>query len=286
MAEKKRVVVAGAGGVFGSLLVDELRDRYDVVPTTRQTLDLRDLDAVRNAAKGAFAFACTAGPFQQLDRYIVRAVVDAGAHWLDIADYAPWFFGLLDDRDLDALARERNVAVMPGLSTLPAVSSALVRRLGTPQEVDITLFVGNANRKGAAAMISAAQLQSPDPELLRREFGITARVHTRFELPGVHLLLRSIKRLRLAKLVSKLPIRFGTRGGYVEVRAGDRVARAEARDQRIAILPLVFALERVHDYPGCHPPTVLDPEELLDFVSSRAKSRDPRRMEIPRLRSG
>src|SRR6185436_17593610 len=72
----KRVVVLGARGVFGSLLVRELEGKYDVVPAGRGELDPR----------GAFAVACTAGPFQQLDRAMVRTCVDAGAHWLDIAD--------------------------------------------------------------------------------------------------------------------------------------------------------------------------------------------------------
>jgi hypothetical protein len=76
------VIVAGARGVFGTHLVRELGDDYDVVPTTRDTLDLDDVDAVARFARGAYAFACTAGPFQQLDRRIVRAVVDAGASLL------------------------------------------------------------------------------------------------------------------------------------------------------------------------------------------------------------
>ncbi|MFL6247659.1 MAG: hypothetical protein ACJ74H_16660, partial [Thermoanaerobaculia bacterium] len=127
MAAKKRVVIAGSRGVFGSLLVHELAEAYDVIATTRETLDLRDIDAVGRAARDAFAFVCAAGPFQQLDRRIVRAVVDAGAHWLDIADDERWFFDLVDDAQLDELARKRGVVVMPGLSTLPAISCALVQ---------------------------------------------------------------------------------------------------------------------------------------------------------------
>lgn len=272
MAAKKRVVVAGSRGVFGSLLVKELAGAYDLTPTTRETLDLRDVDAVGRAVRGAFAFVCCAGPFQQLDRRIVRAVVDAGAHWLDIADDERWFFALVDDVQLDSFARERGVVVMPGLSTLPAISCALVQKIGAPKHVAITLFIGNDNAKGAAAISSGAALQTPDRELLRRA-GIDAEVRTRFEMPGVSLAMRGLSalpidaRTRLAKVLASIAklFRFGTRGGYVEVRAGDRVERVSGGDQRLAILPVVFALEHLPT-AGVHVPTVLDGERLLQFV--------------------
>jgi hypothetical protein len=263
---RKRVVVLGARGVFGSLLVRELEGKYDVVPAGRGDFDPR----------GAFAVACAAGPFQQLDRSLARATVDAGAHWLDIADDAGWFFDLLDNRELDALARERGVAVIPGLSSLPAVSGALVRRLGQAGlpvlHVTITLFIGNRNAKGAAAIASAAQsrgrvLHSPDRELLRRELGIDAEAVVAFELPLALPMLRLFGRFpRFAAAIAK-PFRLGTRGG-VEARAGDRSARVTSRDQRLAILPLVFALERLDGLTGCHSPSVFDAEELLAFVSA------------------
>ena len=249
-----------------------------MIAATREVLDLRDVDAVADAARKAFAIACAAGPFQQLDRRIVRATVDAGAHWLDIADDARWFFDLVDDRELDALARERGVVVMPGLSTLPAVSGALVRRLGHPKRVEITLFIGNRNRKGPAAIASGSVLETPDRELLRRELGIEdVVVQTKFEAPGASAMLRLIGRLpeaartRAAKIAAAIakPFRVGSSGGYVEVRAGDRVERVTGRDQRMAILPLVFALEHIAEaQPGVHSPSVLDPEELLRFLGT------------------
>ncbi len=273
MAAKRRVIVAGARGVFGSLLVAELARAYDVIATTRETVDLRDVDAVRRAARGAFAFVCAAGPFQLLDRRIVHTVIDAGAHWLDISDDERWFFDLVDDAALDALARERRVVVMPGLSSLPAISCALVRTLGMPKHVEITLFIGNANAKGAAAISSGSALQAPDRELLRRE-GVDAIVRTQFELPGVGLAMRALamlspeRRLRVARIVARLAklVRFGARGGWVRVRAGERVAIARGRDQRFAILPLVYALDHL-PAPGVHAPTVLDPDALLQFAA-------------------
>jgi hypothetical protein len=266
VAAKQRVIVLGARGVFGSLLVDELQRDYDVVPLTR---------GMPFDPRGAFAVACAAGPFQQLDRGLVRTTVDAGAHWLDIADDETWFFDLLDDAALDALARERGVAVISGLSTLPALSGALVRRLGAPPRVSLTLFIGNNNRKGVAAIASAAQsgsgaLRTPDRELLRRELGIDVEAFVKFEMPIAAPLLRFLGRApRLAAAIAK-PFRFGTRGGYVEARVGERSARVSGRDQRLAILPLVFALAHLENLRGCHAPSIFDAEALLQFVEARA----------------
>jgi hypothetical protein len=273
VAAKKRVIVAGARGVFGSLLVHELRDAYEVIATTRDTLDLSDVEAVGRASRGAFAFVCAAGPFQQLDRRIVRAVVENGAHWLDIADDERWFFDLVDDASLDVFARERGVVVMPGLSTLPAVSCALVRTIGMPKRVQITLYIGNDNAKGAAAIASGSALHSPDRELLRRA-GVEANVRTRFEMPGVRAVMWILAKLpigvrtRVAKRIARVAklCRFGTRGGYVEVRSENRVERVKRADRKLAILPVVFALGHLPP-PGVHAPTVLDAERLLKFVS-------------------
>lgn len=279
MAEKRRVVVVGARGVFGSLLAAELERDYDVVAGTRGDLDFR----------GAWAVACAAGPFQLLDKSMVYQAVEAGAHWLDIADDARWFFDLLDDPRLHALSCTRGVAVIPGLSSLPAISGALARRLGAPQRVEVTLFIGNANRKGAASMTSAAELNTPDRELFRRELGIDAHVGVELELPLARPILRLLgklprnARIRVAKLLARIPLRFGTSGGAVEVRgvvqasglpsvAGTQsrpeacTTRVTGRDQRFAILPLVYALKHLDGKQGCLSPSVFDPDELLRFV--------------------
>ena len=267
MVEKRRVIVAGARGVFGSLIVKELRDDYDVVAATREVLDLNDVDAVGRFARGAFAFVCAAGPFQQLDSAIVGAVVDAGAHWLDISDDEGWFFDLLDDPALDRRAAARGVCVISGLSSLPAISCALARRVMPARHIDITLFIGNDNPKGAAAIASCAQLNTPDAILLERELHVTATARARFEMPGAALAVAALRilpmraRIPVARFLAKLAPRFGTKTGYVVVNG----LRLEI-DQRKAILPVAFALRHLEGKSGCLAPTSFDPEELLAFI--------------------
>lgn len=274
----KRVVVLGASGVFGRLLVRELR--CEVVEASRATgADLRDPQSIARLARGAFAVLCAAGPFQSFDRRCVRAAVDEGAHWLDIADDPQWFFGLIDDAELDARARERQVAVVPGLSSLPAISGALVHSLHTDR-VDITLGIGNRNAKGAGSIASALTgdgrtILTPDRELLRRE-GIDARTFVKFQLPGAALIFKLAKRFNVKpQTISRIaaPVsRFGTDASYVEAVSANGTARVDARGQRLAILPIAIVANRLLNglrLEGVMPPScAIDGKELLDALRS------------------
>jgi short subunit dehydrogenase-like uncharacterized protein len=293
LAAAKRVIVAGAGGVFGRLLVGELAElapNAEVVATTRATLDIDDLESVSRAARGAFAVACTAGPFQTLDRRAVHTAVDAGAHWLDIADDPGWFFDLMEDRALDASARERGVAVISGLSSTPAISGALVRRLAreakTSREGVVTLGIGNRNPKGIGAVASAlasrgGELPTPDARLLAAE-GFRVRCRVAFEAPGAGLVLRTLgalylsaeNRRRAAKLLIAMarPFqRFGSTYGYLEARLGGATATIRGDGQRLAILPLALAATMLLDgrlsQRGCLTPVrAIDDDGLLMFL--------------------
>lgn len=274
----ERLIVLGGTGVFGRLLMRELHG-VEIVTASRATgADLRDPGSIARLARGAFAVLCAAGPFQSFDLRCVRAVVDEGAHWLDIADDPGWFFGLVDDPRLDARAREQHVAVISGLSTLPAVSGALARRVGGP--VDITLGIGNRNAKGAASIASAMTgdgrtIITPDRELLRRE-GIAARTFVKFQLPGAAWIFRLAKRLRVKpETLSMLgaPIsRFGTDASYVEAAGPNGRARVDARGQRLAILPIAIVANRLSNGVKLEgvltPSRAIDAEELLDELRS------------------
>ncbi|MBX7248089.1 MAG: DUF4166 domain-containing protein [Caulobacteraceae bacterium] len=72
-----------------------------------------------------------AGPFQTYgdDPYrLARAALSAGADYLDLADAADFVAGVAE---LDPLAREKGRCALSGLSTFPALSSAVVAALAT-----------------------------------------------------------------------------------------------------------------------------------------------------------
>ena len=284
MAERARVLIAGGSGVFGRLLARELLrtttahlilagrslpalaaareelgfpDRISIT-----ALDLGDPESLTRAARGCVAVACAAGPFQGLSLELPRAAVRAGAHWVDISDHEGWVIPLLDDTTLDAAARDAGLAVIPGLSTVPALSGALARwareRLPAAVGARVTLFIGNRNAKGPGAIASAlsngfrhptrvdlpmgrrlAYLgRSPDAELFRRELDLHAEFRVVLGWGPAGLFVSGLGRLwprlgdrersGLAHLLSALSLPFGwfgSQGGCLLVELWDDARR-------------------------------------------------------------
>lgn len=67
----------------------------------------------------------TAGPFQEQDYRVARAAIEAGCHYIDLADGRQFVAGIAA---LDDAARERGISVITGASSVPALSSAVVDR--------------------------------------------------------------------------------------------------------------------------------------------------------------
>jgi len=65
----------------------------------------------------------TAGPFQGQDYRVARAAIAAGSHYVDLADGRGFVCGI---GALDAEAKSRNVLVVSGASSVPALSAAVV----------------------------------------------------------------------------------------------------------------------------------------------------------------
>lgn len=77
---------------------------------------------------GAALVIHTAGPFQGQSYAVPQSCIDAGAHYIDLADGRAFVCGI---KALDASARANDVLVVSGASSLPALSSAVVDALGT-----------------------------------------------------------------------------------------------------------------------------------------------------------
>jgi saccharopine dehydrogenase-like NADP-dependent oxidoreductase len=74
---------------------------------------------------GADILIHTAGPFQQQDYGVARAAIEAGCHYIDLADGRQFVAGI---SALDDEARKRDVSIISGASSVPALSSAVVDR--------------------------------------------------------------------------------------------------------------------------------------------------------------
>jgi hypothetical protein len=219
-------LIPGGYGTFGKLLAREIltslpvevviagRNAREAAKVCRElgaaeflVLDLNDLNAVRRATAGCFAMICAAGPFQTLNLGLPAVVAAQGCHWLDISDFSGWVLPLVADRSLQEIALKSATVIMPGLSTVPALSGVLVRwlrqRVPGARQVRVTLFIGNRNPKGAGAISSfllssirdddpvpvslpigrrfAYRFHSPDEVLLARDFGLEGEFRVAFE---------------------------------------------------------------------------------------------------------
>jgi hypothetical protein len=169
------VVVFGGYGTFGSHVARELarlgvplviagRDRSRAQAFARalgaghrgRAADVTRPESCREALRGQTVAVNCAGPFGQLGTALLDACLESGCHYADIAD----------DRRYAALVRayggrfqERGLAAIYGCSSLPGLSGALgLLALGgspaTPERARVTLFIGNNNPKGEAAIRS------------------------------------------------------------------------------------------------------------------------------------
>jgi hypothetical protein len=153
--ERARTFAAGLSGVHEGVAAD----------ASDPASCARALDGVR------VAVSC-AGPFSALGTALPESCLSAGVHYVDIADDRTWHSRL---RSWDGRFRERDLMAAVGCSSLPGISGALAvlvaKRLPAVEKARVTLFIGNRNPKGEAAIRSArAQLGRifPAPQGLLR----------------------------------------------------------------------------------------------------------------------
>jgi saccharopine dehydrogenase-like NADP-dependent oxidoreductase len=97
------------------------------LPTERAvSIDTRDADLVQVLRRLRIdVLVHTAGPFQGQDYAVARAAIEAGCHYIDLADGRRFVAGI---NSLSASAAAVGVTVISGASSVPALSSAVVDR--------------------------------------------------------------------------------------------------------------------------------------------------------------
>ena len=172
VASRESVLVLGAFGTFGRLITHTLAQSTDlsIIAAGRRlprvcsefrpgirmlAVDSSELSAAALSHLGPAVLIDTVGPFQTRDRKLAETCIDLGIHYLDLAD----------DRDfvqnvcaLDAAAMKRNVLVVSGASTLPALSSAVIENLAAAfleiEEIDIGIAPEHSQPRGLATIQS------------------------------------------------------------------------------------------------------------------------------------
>ena len=125
--------------------------------------DADDAISCARALAGARVAVHCAGPFAARSLALPEACLAAGVHHVDLADDRRWFQRLAT---LDGRFRARGLAAVAGASSLPGISGALAiaaaQRLPAVERARVTLFIGNRNPKGEAAVRAArGQLGQP-----------------------------------------------------------------------------------------------------------------------------
>lgn len=160
-----RVLLVGAGGVFGRLLAQGLMREPDVTPILAgrtasrleklrgalggdaeiTLLDRNKTNADQLRSTGADVVVDAAGPFQDSGKALIEAAIEAGCHYIDLADGRSF---VLDIRRFDTAARARGVLVLSGASSTPALSQAVLDDLtaGWSQIDTIRIAISPGNR--------------------------------------------------------------------------------------------------------------------------------------------
>jgi hypothetical protein len=165
-AEGLPVRIAGRDGERAARFAGGLGPGHEGVAA-----DANDAGSCARALEGARAAVHCAGPFSAISAIsamslaLPEACLAAGAHYVDIADDRGWLRRLAA---LDGRFRERGLAAVGGASSLPGISGALAQiaaqELPAVERARVTLFIGNRNPKGEAAIRAAAgQLGRPFP---------------------------------------------------------------------------------------------------------------------------
>jgi hypothetical protein len=142
------VIVAGRNAAAAAELCRSLgRGNTEGVPLDCSSSDF----AQRLAALSPSVVIDTVGPFQARNYAVARACIEIGAHCLDLADGREYVAGIAT---LDEAARARGVLVASGVSTCPAISTAvadeLTRDLDSVESLELGIAPGQKAPRGLA----------------------------------------------------------------------------------------------------------------------------------------
>jgi saccharopine dehydrogenase-like NADP-dependent oxidoreductase len=95
----------------------------------------------------------TSGPFQGQSYDVPEACIQAGAHYIDLADDRRF---VCDIVELDSIAKKKGVLAVSGASSVPGLSSAVIthskKLFSIINSIDITISPGNKAERGEATL--------------------------------------------------------------------------------------------------------------------------------------
>ena len=186
-----RILIVGGYGAFGARIAERLAREDDIeiviagrsLDKAREAADAfrpRAVASVHHAAIDAEAVTAgdlvrlgtdvvinASGPFQAQDYRLVRACIAANSHYIDLADARGYVTGIAA---LDIEAKAAGVLAVSGASTVPGLSSAVVKEFegefGELESLDLGIAPGNSFDPGEATTASIlSYVGKPIPSL-------------------------------------------------------------------------------------------------------------------------
>lgn len=174
----KKILVLGGYGNFGKLICGYLVQRSDIeliiAGRNKEKAD-RLCDALKIEAKCQLSSLLldihsasflqtlndihpdivihTSGPFQGQDYYVPEACIEAGCHYIDLADDRRF---VCDFHSLNDLATKNNVIAISGASSVPGLSSVVIDHYANEfsklEEIDFAIVPGSNVEIGEATL--------------------------------------------------------------------------------------------------------------------------------------
>ena len=153
-----KVLLLGGTGHFGGRISRRLAQSSDieVIAPTRSELNIGSDNLAGELGKlDPDLVLHTAGPFQAQNYAVARACIDAGCHYVDLADGREF---VTKFSTLDADAKAAGVTLISGASTLPGVSSSVVEaaksNLDKLTKVEVSIAPAHQTPRGLGTVLA------------------------------------------------------------------------------------------------------------------------------------
>lgn len=146
------VLLLGGSGHFGGRIGRRLErmDGINVAAPGRDSLDINAPDLAQRIREfEPDVVIHTAGPFQGQEFVVAKACIEAGCHYVDLADGREF---VANFSSLDAAAKDAGVTLVTGASTLPGISSSLIEsqraRFEQIESIEISIAPAHQTPRG------------------------------------------------------------------------------------------------------------------------------------------
>lgn len=117
------IIIAGRDGAQAQLLFNEINNTYPNSKVETAVLDTNTNFATQLEHLKPVIVVNTVGPFQMSDYSVVTTCIEHKVHYIDLADGRDFVAGITC---LNEKAKQNNVLVVSGASTVPGLSSAVL----------------------------------------------------------------------------------------------------------------------------------------------------------------